>query len=119
MTNLPNRSGVRIDSRKITHYLLNPNHRTGGPKSAFFFAHGFRLDNARQLEDALRQHAYDCDVVKFKDNGFGIVYTLEGTLQAPDGRSPVIRSVWFVDAASPGSPPSLVTAFPGPKENKS
>jgi hypothetical protein len=43
MTNLPNCSGVRIDSRKITHYLPNPNpnHRTGGPKSAFFFARGF------------------------------------------------------------------------------
>jgi hypothetical protein len=119
MTNLPNRSSVRIDPRKITHYLLDPNHRVGGPKSAFFFSHGFRLNNARQLEDALRQHAYDCDVVKIRDNGFGFIYTLEGALQTPDGRAPIVRSVWFMDSTKSDPPPSFVTAFPGPKENKS
>jgi hypothetical protein len=119
MSKLPNRSGVRIDPRKITHYLLDPHHRVGGPKSIFFFSHGFRLDNARQLEDALRQHAYDCEVMKIKDNGFGVIYTLEGALQTPDGRTPIVRSVWFMASAQADLPPSFVTAFPGPKENKS
>lgn len=118
MAQLPNRSGVRIDPRKITHYLLNPDHHVGGPKSAFFFSHGFRRDHAWQLEDALRQHAYDCEVVQIKDNGFGMLYTLDGPLQTPRGRKPIVRSVWFIDPAAPDSPPSLVTAFPGPKESR-
>jgi hypothetical protein len=82
MTKLPNRSGIQI-KRKLTHYLLDPNHRLGEPKSGFFFSHGFRLENAPQLEDALRHHAYHCDVVKLKDNWIRVLYTLEGALQTP------------------------------------
>jgi hypothetical protein len=119
MAHLPNRSEVRIDPRKITHYLLDPNHKVGGPKARFFLAFGFRLDDARQFEDALRAHAYHCEIVKIEDKRIGVSYTLQGALQTPDGREPIVRSVWFVDSAAPESAPSFVTAFPGPKENKS
>lgn len=118
MGNLPDRSRATVPLHKITHYLLCQSHPVGGPKSTFFEAFGFRLDTAHELEQALLAHAYNCDISKIVDNGFGHNYTLEGPLLTPDGLSPIVQSVWFVDAR-PGSAPTLVTAFPGDKEKKS
>jgi hypothetical protein len=40
-------------------------------------------------------------------------YTVQGPLPAPDGRAPVIRSVWIIDQGWQW--PRFVTAFPGPR----
>jgi hypothetical protein len=125
MAKLPNRTSVTINPQKIAGYLLNRGHPIGGPKAKFFLGLGFVVDRPRELEDARRQHAYNCDFVKMKDNGFGINYTLRGPLICPNGQSPIVDSVWFIEASKAGQSPKadvvpvLVTAFPGPKENKS
>lgn len=119
MAKLPNRSRARVPPRKITHYLLDRNHPVGGKKATFFERFGFRLDTARELEDALIAHAYNCDVIKIRDNGFGHNYVLEGPLQTPYGDAPIVLSIWFIDASKLGwrlpvigSAPSFVTAYP-------
>lgn len=41
---------------------------------------------------------------------YGTNYTVEGPLAAPDGRMPVVRVVWFIEAGD--TAPRLVTASP-------
>ena len=43
-------------------------------------------------------------------------YILEGTLAAPDGRVPHLRTVWFVTAGEVF--PQLVTAYPALGDEK-
>ena len=50
---LPNAEQAVVEREKITDYLLNPTHRYGASKAAFFADFGFRLDEWEQLADAL------------------------------------------------------------------
>lgn len=44
------------------------------------------------------------------ETDYGIKYTVEGPLSAPDGRIPRLRAVWFVTTGD--AVPRLVTAYP-------
>jgi hypothetical protein len=50
------------------------------------------------------------DVVNMKETGFGPRYEVEGPLNAPDGRRPIVRSVWQLETDQEA--PRLITAFP-------
>lgn len=63
-----------------------------------------------ELADALRAHARRNEVTQVDDTPFGRRYTIEGLIESPDGRNPLVRSVWFVDAGRDES--RFVTAFP-------
>jgi hypothetical protein len=107
-----------VPSRKIVAYLLNPEHPDGWGKAAFFTQFGFRRDPWRVLATALRNHALENDVVSAVRTPLGVRYVIEGTINAPDGRTPKLRSVWFQEG---NSPPTLVTAYPlqeKPKRNR-
>jgi hypothetical protein len=70
---------------------------------------GFTSNRHEALMDALRKHAYN-DYVKSENAEFGVRYIIEAPLNAPDGRSPVVRSVWFIEEN--GTVPVLITAYP-------
>jgi hypothetical protein len=40
----------------------------------------------------------------------GVRYVIESIMQAPDGRTPTIRSVWFIETGE--EKPRFVTAYP-------
>ena len=107
---LPNLHLAQIRREKIVDYLLSPTHRDGRSKHDFFVRFEFRPETWEQLADALRQHASDYDVTLQEQTPFGVRYIIEGTLQCPDGRRPLIRVVWFID--SQDNVPYLVTAYP-------
>jgi len=44
----------------------------------------------------LVEHAYQAEIVSTITSEFGRKYVLEGPIASPDGRSPRLRSVWFV-----------------------
>ena len=50
------------------------------------------------------------DVVATDETPFGTGYTVEGALLAPDGRTPRVRVVWFIETGE--VVPRLVTAYP-------
>lgn len=110
---LPNASRALIPVEKVRDYLLNPEHRTGGLKHTFFQAFGFTRTNWERFADALRRHAAGHDVEGQEKTAFGALFRVRGPLHAPDGRSPQVRSVWFVDHG--GTDPRLVTAYPVPQ----
>jgi hypothetical protein len=58
----------------------------------------------------LLNHARQHDIVKEEPSPFGIRYLVEGPMLAPDGRSPNVRAVWFIDTGH--DQPRFVTAWP-------
>ena len=97
---LPNGAQAVIPERKIEEYLLSLTHRDRHSKAAFFLRFGFTADDREGLADALRRHAADYDVAEREDTPFGTSDAVEGSLLAPDGRSPQVRVVWFISLAS-------------------
>jgi hypothetical protein len=107
---LPGRHKLRITRAKTANYLLSPTHPSGRYKAAFFRRFGFSLAHADELAAALRSHGADCEVRKVENSPFGLRYILEGELATPDGRNPVVRSVWFIERGEDA--PKLVTVYP-------
>jgi hypothetical protein len=109
--NLPNAETARIDREKITEYLLSSVHPDGRSKAAFFCTFGFQLERWEVLQDALTRHAANNPVTDVVESRYGTRYVVEGPLDTPDGRSPVVRSVWIMEHGTDA--PRLVTAYPG------
>ena len=107
---LPNAHLAVVEREKIAGYLLNPTHRYGASKAAFFAGFGFDAGAWEQLADALREHGQTNDVAKEKETPFGPRYEVEGELAAPDGRRPRVRTVWQMDKGQIA--PRLITAYP-------
>lgn len=108
---LPDAEEAIVDSGKIAGYLLSSTHARGGGKARFFMSFGFTVEAADDLRRALILHAQVNDVVSLHKSEHGMKYTVQGPLPTPDGRAPVIRSVWIVDQGK--WRPRFVTAFPG------
>ena len=107
---LPNAERAVVPGRKITHYLLSTAHRDGQHKAEFFRRFGFKLEAVEELASALLNHALHHEVVETVPTAFGRNFVIEGALPAPDGRSPKVRSVWFI--AKGEEIATLATAYP-------
>jgi hypothetical protein len=107
---LPNAEKVVVERGKIVDYLLNPAHRYGASKARFFARFGFQSEKWEHLAQALRRHGQKHEVKRTRETGFGPRYEVEGELNAPDGRSPRVRSVWQLDQGEVA--PRLITAYP-------
>ncbi|MCH8828935.1 MAG: hypothetical protein IID45_05090 [Planctomycetes bacterium] len=107
---LPNVKNVVVSATKITEYLLSETHTDGKHKAKVFQAFGFSLDDCPALEQAVRQHAADHELAKVEPSSFGTRYVVEGIMGTPDGRSLLIRSVWFIRNKEEN--PQFVTAYP-------
>jgi hypothetical protein len=100
----------RGPQEKISGYLLSAAHRDGRHKAVFFQAFGFTADAPGVLAGALRKHGAEREVAGAEESPFGTRYVVEGIMEAPDGRAPAVRSVWFIGAGE--EVPRLVTAYP-------
>jgi hypothetical protein len=107
---LPHASEAVVAREKVIHYLLSDTHSFGSYKAAFFARFGFHPEQWELLARALRAHAMAHEVRTIEDTPFGTRYTVDGALEAPDGRRPLIRTVWFV--VPDARVPRLVTAYP-------
>jgi hypothetical protein len=107
---LPNSDKLVVEREKIVDYLLNGGHRYGASKAGFFSRFGFQAEKWEQLAQALRGHGQTHQVKGSHEAGFGPRYLVEGRLDAPDGRSPRVRSVWQLDRGEVA--PRLITAYP-------
>ncbi|MBI1928016.1 hypothetical protein HYR99_27710 [Candidatus Poribacteria bacterium] len=107
---LPNYEHAVVPKAKITEYLLSPTHRDGHSKAELFMRFGFSASAWEELATALLRHAADHEVSKIEGSPFGVRYVVEGILYAPDGRTPAIRSVWFIETGE--HIPRFVTAYP-------
>ena len=113
---LPNAENAIVERDKIVRYLLSGTHTRGRGKAQFFLGFGFRPEAPEAMRQALLQHAKANDAVGLHQSEHGTKYTVQGPLPAPDGRAPVVRSVWIIDQG--GGTPRFVTAFPRPRQGE-
>ena len=99
-----------VAEAKITKYLLNELHQRGKDKAAFFGSFGFSVAQWEVMAQALRAHAAENEIADMLETPEGTHYTIEGRLPTPDGRNPLIRTVWAVDTG--GETPRFITAYP-------
>ena len=107
---LPNVKAAVGSDDKLTGYLLSPTHRDGRHNAAVFLGYGFTGDAGQTLAAALLKHAADYEVTKVEKTPFGSRYVVEGTMETPCGRTPNIRSVWYLETGH--DVPRFVTAYP-------
>jgi hypothetical protein len=107
---VPNGDQAVVDQTKLTDYLLSLEHHVGRHKARFFAAHGFSGEHWEDLRRALLRHVIDHVAIGIETNAFGTKFVVEGSLDCPDGRSPVIRTVWMIEVGH--QIPRLVTAYP-------
>lgn len=107
---LPNAEHAGVPDHKVRNYLLSLMQERGRTKAAFFREFGFTVDSWQVLAVALVEHARIYDVARVDESRFGLRYIIEGALMAPDGRAPVVRSVWFVAMGEETA--RFVTAYP-------
>jgi Domain of unknown function (DUF6883) len=107
---LPNHERATVPQPKIVDYLLSETHPIGRHKATVFLSFGFTADRWLDLSLALVRHAAEYEVTKAEDSPFGTRYVIEGIMPPPDSRSPLIRTVWFVDTGA--DVPRFVTAYP-------
>jgi hypothetical protein len=107
---LPNAENAVVGRGKVVNYLLSATHPEGRSKARFFSSHGFTPSEWERLATALVAHAAAHGVMESEVTSFGIRYIVEGRLQTPSGRRPIVRVVWFVQKGR--DVPELVTAYP-------
>lgn len=110
MVTLPGIEIAVIEERKVLGYLLAVDHPEGASKAAFFKAHGFQRGDWQMLAEALRDHARRNAVSEVSRSPYGTKHAVDGPLWCPDGRMPMVRAIWIVDARAEF--PRLVTAYP-------
>jgi len=106
---LPDAERARVERSEVVEYLLSASHPDGHSKAAFFMRFGFRVEAWQLLAEALRATGTSYPVTSVVEGARGKRYTVDGPIQAPDGRAPTIRTVWIV---ADGAPPRLITAYP-------
>ena len=107
---IPNAELAVIAPEKLRDYLLNPEHRRGGPKARLLLACGYRADAWDVLEAHLRTQHLIRDFAVVVDNHYGRRYEIVAPLTMPNGRKIVFLSVWQIDTGT--DVPRLITMYP-------
>ena len=116
---VPNAAEVVVPRAKIVDYLLSETHLEGRHKAVFFLRFGFTRESWVDLANALKQHVERHEVAKEEPSPFGKRLVVEGIMPMPDGRTPRVRTIWFLRTGE--SVPRFVTAYPlkrGSMENE-
>jgi hypothetical protein len=101
---------LRVETAKITDYLLNLDHPIGAGKAKFFKGVGFSEEKVEEFAAALRTHAAQNNIADVVRNSYGVKTVIDCFMPTPSGTAYCIRSVWndYLD----GAPPKLITAHP-------
>ena len=107
---LPNRHLAFVPVEKVTHYLLNVNHRRGRGKALEFRERGYDENSVDSMIRDLVSIARSEPVHSVRPNEYGLNYVIYGMINPPVGEPIQVRTVWFIPHG--GGSPSLATAFP-------
>lgn len=107
---LPNANLALVERPKITEYLLNREHPDNGGKADFFIALGFHANDWETMAATLRMLAINSPVTLSVESPHGKKYIVDGAIETPVGKTPMVRTVWIIDTGE--TVPRLVTAYP-------
>jgi Domain of unknown function (DUF6883) len=102
---------AELDSRKITDYVMNPDHPRGREKyRVIHSATGLDRGDAALIEEQIRDGLRAGTPVTGKSDQFGQRWTVDMPLSGPSGTI-TVRTAWIVDLGS--AEPRLITiSFP-------
>ena len=107
---LPNAEQALVPLAKVVDYLLSETHASGRHKAAFFRRYGCRDENWQDLAARLKLHALEHDCAREEPSPFGRRFVVEGIMEMPDGRTAMLRTIWFLRTEE--AMPRFVTAYP-------
>jgi hypothetical protein len=99
-----------VPENKVRDYLLSETHAIGKSKAKFFRQHGFDESNVHSFKMALIAIAQTEQVSQMTNNPFGVKYSIEGTMETPNGVIIKVRTIWIIENGS--ETPKLVTVYP-------
>jgi hypothetical protein len=106
---MPNADRAFIDFRKLSRYILDPNHPVGGHKAAVFrSALGLTLEDASALSDLILQAASSGEARLGRLDEFGQRYVIDFRVSTAIG-SAWLRAAWIVRSGEDF--PRLTTCF--------
>src|SRR5687768_17523237 len=74
---IPNVSRAVVAAEKLTGYLLNPDHKRGGPKARLLLSLGYRTESPEMLEVDRRTQHLSQEPSRRSQNPYGVVYEIE------------------------------------------
>jgi hypothetical protein len=98
-----------VKGDKVLRYLFNRSSEDGAPKGDFLMHFGFSPDRPLELMEALGDHPSPATWTRAFEAPHGVKFYFEGPLRSPDGRNPVIRTVWQVDYDGDGRTARFIT----------
>lgn len=107
---LPNAENSVVDELQLSSYLLNSDHPHGNHKARFLCRFGFTSKNLQEAAHAFLEHGRTHEVSGVVQTGFGPRYSVDGRLKTPDGRNPLVRTIWQMDTGEVA--PRMITAYP-------
>jgi hypothetical protein len=110
MTRLPHLDRAVVPEARIVNYLLSVSHSSGRAKARFLKSFGFRAQDWLVLREAIIAHARANDITASHQTHLGTRYEIDGPLLTPEGRTPIVRVVRFVESQE--NVPCLVTLVP-------
>ncbi len=108
-TQLPDCEKARVEDAKLYRYLLNMEHPEGKSKARFYELIGYTAANGEQLRADLLTLACSGSVTREQPNRVGRKYVVVGSINAPNGRTYQLLTVWAVEP--PDHEPRLITAY--------
>ncbi|MBI2611225.1 hypothetical protein HYW54_00575 [Candidatus Gottesmanbacteria bacterium] len=113
---LPYRNNAIIPRKKLTHYLLNLEHKDGKSKAKFFRGIGFSEINLDKFEQELLKVAKENKVTlvnksKSKRVKYDpvIKYSIIGSINAPNGKRYMVETGWVRETGK--KIPRLTSAY--------
>jgi hypothetical protein len=92
---------IRIDPRKLTHYVLDPESPHGRHKAVIFEKMlGFTKENYSDLLHQIQDRAIQTEITFHSRDKFGERYTADIPIEGTQGRHAVARTGWII---APGS----------------
>lgn len=88
----------------------NHAHPDNGGKAEFFESLGFRRKEWKALAAVFLALARREEIAESLESPHGRKYVIVGRIESPGGKSPLVKTIWIVDAGL--ETPGLVTAYP-------
>jgi hypothetical protein len=113
MAQMPGADRAWVPPSKVSDYLLNVRHPSGGAKARFLLQHGFTASRPDELEKAILRQAADGFIFDSYATLYGQRHEVVGPLFCPNQRVVTLTTVWQTDDTGA---PRLVTLIPDERE---
>lgn len=107
---IPNLNKAKFIDKKLTHYALDKNHISGGPKAVLFDdLLGYNQGNWEELKENVMANLPHSYASAKGNNGHGEAYESISYIQGPTGKFAYVLTGWIVNNGN--NSPSLTTIY--------